>query len=216
MTDPVASRSGFLCTYMSNHPDTLVAYVQHFGNVTARVASASMVSIDTKGMALSYVMKGTDAKKQLTVPFEPPLTGYDEVKPRLLSMKLDAEEALGMTPRPQITTFELPRGVLVTMALLSAFVYVTFSVPSPSPSLNIGPRIRSAIGPKTIQYLWILCGTIHLLEAAFTLRLCIRHSLRLVVGAKYVIATFLFGMPVIQRLRKLIQDARIDSISKIH
>ena len=23
MTDPVASRSGFLCTYMSNHPDTL-------------------------------------------------------------------------------------------------------------------------------------------------------------------------------------------------
>jgi Domain of unknown function (DUF2470) len=47
-------------------------------------------------MALSYVMKGTDVKKQLTVPFEPPLTGYEEVKPRLLSMKLDAEEALGM------------------------------------------------------------------------------------------------------------------------
>ncbi|KAF8478246.1 hypothetical protein JB92DRAFT_2769140 [Gautieria morchelliformis] len=213
MTGPVASRSGFLCTYMSNHPDTLGKWSPTFSCAVLyrmvsclcstlwqchSVASASMVSIDTKGMALSYVMNGTDAKKQLTVPFKPPLTGYDEVKPRLLSMKLDAEEALGISSQYRVLTRCYP-AVLVAMALLSAFVYVTFSVPSPSPSLNIGPRIRSAIGPKTIQYLWILCGTIHLLEAAFTLRLCIRHSLRLVVGAKYVIATFLFGMPVIQR-----------------
>ena len=41
-------------------------------------------------------MKGAEAKKQLTILFEPPLSGYEEVKPRLLSMKLDAEEALGM------------------------------------------------------------------------------------------------------------------------
>ena len=47
-------------------------------------------------MTLSYVEKGTDSKKQVTVSFDPPLSAYEEVKPRLLDMKLDAEEALGM------------------------------------------------------------------------------------------------------------------------
>lgn len=50
-------------------------------------------------MTLSYLIKGSKEKKSITIPFEPPLSGYDEVKPRLLSMKLDAEEALGMVSR---------------------------------------------------------------------------------------------------------------------
>lgn len=48
MADPVADKSGFLCTYMSTHPDTLVAYVKHFGNVDGHVSSAKMLSIDSK------------------------------------------------------------------------------------------------------------------------------------------------------------------------
>ena len=47
-------------------------------------------------MTLSYVEKGTDSKRQVTVSFDPPLSAYEEVKPRLMEMKLDAEEALGM------------------------------------------------------------------------------------------------------------------------
>lgn len=37
-----------------------------------------------------------DGKVPIRIKFEPPLSGYEEVKPRLLSMKADAEEALGM------------------------------------------------------------------------------------------------------------------------
>lgn len=37
-----------------------------------------------------------DGKISIRIKFEPPLSGYEEVKPRLLSMKADAEEALGM------------------------------------------------------------------------------------------------------------------------
>jgi hypothetical protein len=48
MADPVAGKSGFLCTYMSSHPDTLVAYVKHFGKVDGNVSSAKMLSIDSK------------------------------------------------------------------------------------------------------------------------------------------------------------------------
>ena len=48
MADPVADKSGFLCLYMSSHPDTLVAYVKHFGKVDGNIASAKMLSIDSK------------------------------------------------------------------------------------------------------------------------------------------------------------------------
>jgi hypothetical protein len=45
--DPVADKSSFLCMYMSNHPDTLVAYVKYFGKVKEQVASAEMNAIDS-------------------------------------------------------------------------------------------------------------------------------------------------------------------------
>ena len=46
--DPVAEKSGFLCMYMSNHPDTLVSYVRYWGKISAQVSSAKMTAIDTK------------------------------------------------------------------------------------------------------------------------------------------------------------------------
>lgn len=47
-------------------------------------------------MTLTYTVKGGGDKKQVRIEFDPPLAGYSEVKPRLLNMKVDAEEALGM------------------------------------------------------------------------------------------------------------------------
>lgn len=47
MSDPVAEKSTFLCMYMSNHPDTLVAYVKYWGKVKEHVVSAKMSSIDS-------------------------------------------------------------------------------------------------------------------------------------------------------------------------
>jgi hypothetical protein len=47
-------------------------------------------------MTLAYSVKGTKEKKAVQVAFDPPLAGYEEVKPRLLSMKSEAQENLGM------------------------------------------------------------------------------------------------------------------------
>lgn len=47
-------------------------------------------------MTLTYSVKGTKEKKIVQVPFDPPLSGYEEVKPRLLGMKAEAQEGLGM------------------------------------------------------------------------------------------------------------------------
>ena len=46
MTDPVAEKSAFLKMYMSNHPDTLVAYAKWFGKVKEVITSAEMSAID--------------------------------------------------------------------------------------------------------------------------------------------------------------------------
>ena len=49
MSDPVKDKSGFLCMYMSSHPDTLVGYAKYHGKVKASdLLSAKMVSIDSK------------------------------------------------------------------------------------------------------------------------------------------------------------------------
>ena len=52
-----------------------------------------------QGMTLTYEAKTGGAEKEVRVQFDPPLSGYEEVKPRLISMKVDAEEALGMVRR---------------------------------------------------------------------------------------------------------------------
>lgn len=49
-----------------------------------------------QAMTLSYVTKGSNSLSEIKIPFDPPLLGYEEVKPRLLAMKVDAEEALGI------------------------------------------------------------------------------------------------------------------------
>jgi len=63
--DTVADKSGFLCTYMSTHPDTLVAYVKHFGEIDGNVSSAKMLAIDSKvtyGFPAAYTAVGDKEK----------------------------------------------------------------------------------------------------------------------------------------------------------
>lgn len=48
-------------------------------------------------MSLEYKVKDKgEEKKEVRVQFDPPLAGYEEVKPRLLAMTADAQESLGM------------------------------------------------------------------------------------------------------------------------
>jgi hypothetical protein len=59
MADPVAEKSGFLKMYMSNHPDTLVAYAKWFGKVKEVITSAEMSAIDTKVRSMTTVLRWT-------------------------------------------------------------------------------------------------------------------------------------------------------------
>ncbi|KAG1803913.1 uncharacterized protein HD556DRAFT_1484527 [Suillus plorans] len=64
------------------------------------------------------------------VSFDPPLSGYEEVKPQLLSMKAEAQEGLGMLKAPQITALRIPcTGVFAGILLFAYFYFL--SPPAP-------------------------------------------------------------------------------------
>ena len=47
--DPVASKSSFLCMYMSSHQDTLASYVIYHGKVAdTKITNAQMTGIDSQ------------------------------------------------------------------------------------------------------------------------------------------------------------------------
>ncbi|KAN0118997.1 hypothetical protein V8E52_004769 [Russula decolorans] len=226
--DPVADKSGFLCTYMSTHPDTLVAYVKHFGKIDGNVSSAKMLSINSKGMDLEYKMKdaatlllkpgtGTSSKpKVVRVEFDPPLLGYEEVKPRLLGMKVDADEALGTVKSPPITHFELPFQIWITASLLLFLIY-TSSAPPDSDSKFWWPArtICPGIVPDWIIPLsWAFVAIVHTGEGVYTATLAYKHHMPRNIAMAWVGTATIFGFPVLMRLRHLIKQARIESIMK--
>ncbi len=159
-------------------------------------------------MTLTYTTSASkDAKKKsVRVEFNPPLSGYDEVKPRLLNMKVDAEEALGMvskTPHippshsphlsfppqakaPQLSTFHITNRVFETGVMIAALLYSTFSPPPTSPSYHpiftVATWIQNAFPHGFIKACWIFMVTVHVLETFYTISLCRKHRTPFLVG----------------------------------
>lgn len=216
MSDPVAEKSTFLRMYMSNHPDTLVAYAKWFGKVNEVITSAEMSAIDTKSMTLTCTMKG-GSKKDVRVTIDPPLSGYEDVKPRLLEMKALAQEGLGMIKAPKITSFDLPtRYACISGFVCTAVLYLHF-IQKLSVSSFFIPGIAQL--EHALQFFftfsaWIIL-VLHSLESLYAFSLCWKHSTGFLVGALYVLSTFACGMPIWKSLRRRIQAARIDSVMKI-
>ncbi|KAF9222279.1 hypothetical protein BS17DRAFT_783463 [Gyrodon lividus] len=219
MSDPVVSKSGFLCMYMKNHPDTLVAYVKYFGKVAGNVVTAEMTSIDSQGMNLSYKLTSGDASS-VHVKFDPPLAGYDEVKPRLLAMKADAQEGLGMLQTPVITSFRLPFSAIgfVYGTLGAAYVASSF-LPASIAELALFAPARALISvlgfQPSLKGALQACVVIHTLESVYTWSLCKRYVKSQFVTAAYVAATIAVGMPIWSDLRKRVQEKRIESVMKV-
>ncbi|KAJ7328974.1 hypothetical protein DFH08DRAFT_786576 [Mycena albidolilacea] len=218
MADPVAEKSAFLKMYMSSHPDTLVAYAKWYGKVAEPITSAEMSAINTKSMTLTCTLKNA-TRKVVVVAINPPLKGYDDVKPRLLEMKALSQEGLGMIKSPQITSFQFPKdGLWVAMALFSVIPYGAFAPSasgSSSPFLVPAQFLHSYASQNAFMYAWWILITTHVLEASYAVSLCVRHRAPLRVSVAYFFTTLLFGLPGWSSLRKRIQQARIDSVMKI-
>ncbi|CAE6435962.1 unnamed protein product [Rhizoctonia solani] len=208
--DVIGSRSGFLCQYMSAHQDTLVAYVKYFSQVDGDVTSARMTAIDSKSMTLEYV---ADGKTQRTnVVFDPPIEVYDEVKPRLIAMREEALEGVGMVNQPVVSVYQHPSLKLAasTSSLLSLLAYTTFAN---EPS--VGAQLRSLVGGSTaMKWIWGFTVAVHAIEAMYMAGLCKRHKTGIRLGALWVLSVFSIGFPYIIQFRRIVQQERIASIRK--
>lgn len=235
--DPVKARSSFLSTYMSQHKDTLIAYVMYYGKsqVHETPVDAKMVGIDQQKMNLAYQLRDSAKWHELTVEFDPPLSGYDAVKPRLLQMKADAEEQLGMAKTPPLTTFALKPSmfnavpVLLILAALSAAPYEkqTISRESVSPALrpyidtvntvsHALTSVRQALPftPNTSYIVWGTIGVIHVSLALLVVFLSLQRHASLRIGSAWVLSTLLLSYPAVFEFRSHLQAARIQSIHK--
>jgi len=214
-SDTVAPKSGFLCMYMSNHPDTLVAYVKHYGKVPGKVKSAKMTSIDQQAMTLSYELQnGTGGTTR--VVFDPPLLGYEEVKPRLIAMTAEAQEALGMIKAPVLTSFKPPlAGMLRTTLTISGLVYILCPPLGTHPTFMPARMLQESIG-FSLSYKAVLGFTafLHGLEALYALSICRKSVRGFVPTTLYAVSTLIWGFPIWISLKKRIQAARIDSVMK--
>ncbi|KAJ7896273.1 hypothetical protein B0H14DRAFT_2678905 [Mycena olivaceomarginata] len=216
MADPVAEKSAFLKMYMSSHPDTLVAYAKWYGKVTEPITGAEMSAIDTKSMTLTCTLK-TGSKKVVVVAINPPLNGYEDVKPRLLEMKALSQEGLGMIKLPVLTTFHFPRSVFTTTLIpICALIYCTF-FPKDSAATIFAPArfVYSYVNGTLLASIWGFMFSAHALEALWVFSIVRKHAGNFSTGAGYVLGTLVFGFPFLFDLRRRIQTARIDSVMKI-
>ncbi|KAG2042779.1 hypothetical protein BDR03DRAFT_912312 [Suillus americanus] len=225
MSDPVASKSSSLCQYMKNHPSTLVAYVNYFGNIDDNVVTAEMSSIDSEGMTLKYKQLQSEPKS-IRVPFNPPLSKYDDAKPRLLSMKTEALEGLGIVKAPQLTTFRFPPKAIMTPFIFLAYFYLLappppgttfFSIPVANMDTFFSPAhaFRGFTGfGFSVRTLATILGVIHTAEGLYTLSLCRRFVKGSLVTAAYVGCTVLFGVHIWKDLKKRVQEKRTEAATK--
>lgn len=201
--------------YMSNHPDTLVAYAKWYGKVSEPMTGAEMTSIDIKSMTLTCSLKN-GAKKVVRVPIEPPLKGYDDVKPRLLEMKAIAQEKLGMIKTPQVEGFSLGSDAAISLLICAPIFFVGFApLDNPSPIFDFARYVHAQVGTSLAQNIGRILLGLHSLEALYTASLSRKHVSGFFAGTAYALSTVLLGFPVWAHLRKRIQAARIDSVMKV-
>ncbi|KAF9048232.1 hypothetical protein BDZ89DRAFT_1057812 [Hymenopellis radicata] len=204
MADPVANKSRELKAYLSNQPETLVAYAKWYGKVAETITGAEVAAIDSKvkSLTLTCTFKNGN-RKQVRVVLDPPFAGYEDVKPRLLEMKTRALEGLGMVKSPVVNTFRFPTLVFkTTLGTVCGLLYLTF-VPN------------TYVEGTTLKGIWAFTFAAHGLQALYTLNLARKHAGNFTTGAGYVLGTFIFGFPFWIDMRQRINSARINSVAKI-
>lgn len=148
-------------------------------------------------------MKG-GSKRDVRVPIDPPLSGYEDVKPRLLEMKALAQEGLGMVrynlhppecciinisfeleqiKAPKITSFDLPtRYVFISGFICTAILYLHFIQKLSIPSSFFIPDNAQHTLQFSLKFIaWTILVT-HSLESLYTFSLCWKHSTGFLVG----------------------------------
>ncbi|KAK7048259.1 hypothetical protein R3P38DRAFT_2868287 [Favolaschia claudopus] len=212
MSDPVAANLHLLKTTLS--PTAFASIAKWYGKA-GDVASAELVSIDTRSMTLNCKFVGV-AQKTVLVVFKPKLSSYADAQERLLEMKAISEEGLGKVRPVKISSFRLQeQGISDGFFLFTLFPYLLLS-PSNSESKLFAPaRIaHSYVSVKTIGMIFAAGMGWHGLNTLYTWRLCWKHSIPFGPTVAYTGMTMFTGFHTWVDMRKRIREARIAEARK--
>jgi len=131
-------------------------------------------------------------------------------------MKADADEALGIAKAPQIHHFEMPFQIWITSSLMLFLIYSTYLPPnSKGVFWWLARTLRSIEFLDSIVFpAWVFTFIVHSAEGVYAATLMRKHRMTWPIGMAWVISTTIFGFPVLMRLRRLVKQARIESIMK--
>ena len=129
-------------------------------------------------MTLLCTLKSAE-KQSTTITFNPPLAGYDAVKPRLLEMKAIAQEKLGIIKTSHLTSFQFPRPDYLPMAFAIAMCYLTFL-----PETSLAKPAINLLGLSVVQRTFQITTVLHALESLYTMYLCRKHKTGFVAGVR--------------------------------
>ncbi|KAF8208853.1 hypothetical protein K438DRAFT_1961406 [Mycena galopus ATCC 62051] len=213
MSDPVAAKADVLKTVVS--PAALASIAKWYGKAGDAVVTAEIVLIDSKSMTLNCKFVGT-AHQNVAVAFKPRLANFTDAEERLLEMKALAQEGLGKTKPPKISSFRLqPTGIPDGIFIFTLFPYLTFSPPHGGSQLFVPAQlVQARVDVKYIGMVLAAGVGWHGLNTLYTWTLCWRHSIPFAQTVAYTGMSMLTGFHTWVDLKKRIRQARIDAARK--
>lgn len=179
-----------------------------------KITNAKMKSVNEKGYTLSYVLCNGDLCEMRTsdVPFQPPLSSSDEIRPRIIQ---DHHKALN----PSFGWIITEPLILVIVVICAAMGFATHAIGSKElaalieSSPKIEPTISAMFGsPSTFCLLvaaaWYFSVVAHTAEAVYVAYQC-RKTLKTTAASalKWFLLTCCAGFPVTRKATELFDVA---------
>ncbi|KAL9188625.1 hypothetical protein ACHAXT_007003 [Thalassiosira profunda] len=214
--------SARICAHMNNdHAATVHAIVlsslSRREAARCKVQNARMKSVGMGGYSISYILCDGDAcaMKTVNIPFDPPLTSSDEVRPRLV-----ADHHRALVPKfSWLVSDPLMRTLFGACLLLGVGVAMgqeelAKRIDDTPLAASIVPALfgSSALFSKLVVGAWYFSLAAHTLEAVYTLYLC-KTRLKMETGTaiKWFVLNVCIGFPVMNKVKELVAvdvDAR--------
>lgn len=201
-------------THMNNdHSRSLTLYLRAYCSVSPRAAeSATLEDLRLEDMVISA--QGT----RYTIPFDPPLNSYSDLRPRVVAMHKEALSRLSLSDT-KITTYAPPKGgqcVGFTLCLAVLTFYAHRGNFAPGSLVYEGLGLSRFPGFAEFSYkwqpwIWGPLAVAHGLEAVFLLgwlRLS-KHGVKAFSGLwwTWMVLGFVEGFPAWMRFDRLVKEA---------
>ncbi|KAI5462173.1 hypothetical protein BGZ63DRAFT_383163 [Mariannaea sp. PMI_226] len=192
-----------------DHTRELSYYLRHYARASTGAASSpKLYDIDFNGMQI------TASGGDYTIPFEPPLTSWAEVRGRVVEMANTARDALGLSDIV-ITTYTPPEGFgLVVVSSVLFYFLCAATLPWVGPESPVWPYLQAYFpgGPERYQWVvnvifWPVIG-IHVFECTIFEGKLKKHGVQrfTAVWFAWQLTTFVEGYTSFKRLDSVVAE----------